>query len=189
MDGLWTAGTMVDAVRIMSMAGEAPEAIVVGVSFAEDRMSEYMRQRARWFSPTPWEPPEAAGVKDISAEECGRADEHMGFVIDQLLPWLDAQHTTGDRWFYGHSFAALFGLRILFETPSTFNKWILASPSIWWDNRSIMAFEQRYAMNNDDLPASVFFSTGERETDEELLAIHTEPVSYTHLTLPTTPYV
>ncbi len=170
MDGLWTLGTMVDAIRIMSMSGEAPEAIVVGVSFAEPRMSEYMRQRARWFSPSPWEPPEASGVKGVAAEECGRADQHMRFVQDQLLVSLGSEHTVADRWYFGHSFSALFGLRMLFEDPSLFDNWILASPSIWWDQRTILAYEQRYADANEDLAASVFISSGERETGAGLVA-------------------
>lgn len=180
MDGLWTAGAMADAVRIMSMPGEAPEAIVVGLSFAEPRMGEYMRQRARWFSPTAWEPPEASGVKNIEASECGRAAEHMRFVADQLLPKLASDHSISDRWFFGHSFSALFGLCMLFDTPTLFDKWVLASPSIWWGNKAILDLEQQYADVNQDLPASIFMSAGELETDSILLAdlVKQQPGAY-----------
>ena len=65
LDGPWTFGTVTDATRIMSMGGEAPEAAVVGLSFRDPSMGEYLRQRARWYTPTPWVPPEVTGVKGV----------------------------------------------------------------------------------------------------------------------------
>lgn len=165
LDAPWTFGTIVDATRVMSMAGEAPEAIVVGLGFVADSMTEYSRQRARWFSPTPWVPPLATGVKDVAADECGRALELGQLLRDQLLPMIEQQYPIGDRWFFGHSFSALAGLRFLFDDPSLFDRWILASPSIWWDDRAILAVEQEFADSHDDLAARVFISAG---TDEHL---------------------
>lgn len=145
------------------MSGEAPEAIVVGLAFCEDRASEYFRERARWFTPTPWVPPEISGVKDVEASECGRALEHWRFIGEQLLPRLLTDYRVSERWFFGHSFAALFGLRRLFDEPTTFDKWLLASPSIWWDERSILSFEKAYAESHPDLQAKVIMTVGEQE--------------------------
>lgn len=167
LDGPWLFGTVLDATRIMSMSGEAPEAAVVGLSFADDSMSEYLRQRARWYSPTPWVPPEVTGAKGLVAEECGRAAELLDFVRDQLLPVVEADHLGGtpvsERWLVGHSFSALFGLRTLFTDPGLFDKWLLASPSIWWDDRAVLAYEGAWAEHHDDLPAKVFLSHGDTE--------------------------
>lgn len=165
LDAPWTFGTIVDATRVMSMAGEAPEAIVVGLSFVADSMSEYSRQRARWFTPTPWLPPPETGVRDIAADECGRALELGHMIREQVLPMIERDHPVGDRWFVGHSFSALAGLRYLFDDPSLFDRWILASPSIWWDDRAILAVEDDYAAANTDLPAQVVITAG---TDEHL---------------------
>ena len=163
LDAPWTFGTVLDATRIMSMAGEAPEAVVVGVGFAEASMGEYLRQRARWLTPTPSEPPIESGVKGVAAAECGQAETLHGFLRDQLLPSLEADHSISERWFVGHSFSALFGVRALLTEPELFDKWLLASPSIWWDNRTILDFEAAYAGANDDLVADVFVSAGELE--------------------------
>lgn len=165
LDAPWTFGTVLDATRVMSMSGEAPEAIVVGIGFAESSMKEYSRQRARLLTPTPFEPPPEVGVRGVAADECGRADELLGFIRDQVLPSITEEHDIGERWFVGHSFSALFGLRTLFTEPELFDKWLLASPSIWWDDRSILEFEQRYADRNNDLAARVFLSAGELEDD------------------------
>jgi predicted alpha/beta superfamily hydrolase len=169
LDGPWVFGTVRDATRIMSMGGEAPEAAVVGLSFNDRSMGEYLRQRARWYSPTPWVPPEITGVKGVRAEECGRAAELLTFIRERLLPTVEADHLGGvpvaERWLVGHSFSALFGLRALFDDPTAFDKWLLASPSIWWDDRAVLAGEVAWAEANDDLPAEVFLCYGEQEAD------------------------
>jgi predicted alpha/beta superfamily hydrolase len=164
LDGPWMFGTVLDATRIMSMSGEAPEAVVVGVSFTDQSMGEYLRQRARWYTPTPWVPPEETGVKSIDADECGKVETFLAFLNDQLLPRIEGQYHTSERWFIGHSFGALCGLRALMVKPEMFDRWLLASPSIWWDDRVILEMEEAYAEVNDDLPAHVFLSAG---TDED----------------------
>jgi predicted alpha/beta superfamily hydrolase len=163
LDGAWIFGTAMDATRVMSMGGEAPEAIVVGVSFAEQNMGEYLRQRARWYTPTAWVPPAETGVKGLEADQCGKADLLIAFITDQLLPRLEADYRIGERWFVGHSFSALFGMRALLAKPELFDKWLLASPSVWWHDRVILGFEETYATENDDMHAQVFLSTGELE--------------------------
>ncbi len=165
LDAPWVFGTVLDATRIMSMSGEAPEAMVVGVGFAEDSMGEYLRQRARWLTPTPFEPPPASGVKGLIADDCGRAEVLHGFLRDQLLPSIEAENAIAERWFVGHSFSGLFGVRALLSEPSLFDKWLLASPSIWWDDRAILELEASFAERNDDLVADVFVSAGENERE------------------------
>lgn len=163
LDGAWVAGTVRDATRIMSMSGEAPEAIVVSLAFDDDSMGAYLRSRTRWFCPTQWVPPEVTGVKGLKAEEAGHAATYLDFIRDQLLPRLDAELRISERWLVGHSFSGLFGLRTLLMEPSLFDKYLLASPSIWWHDRTILEFEAACAAANDDLPAKVFLSAGAEE--------------------------
>lgn len=161
LDGAWTAGTVRDATRIMSMSDEAPEAIVVSVSFTDEKMSDYLRSRARWFSPTQWVPPEITGVKGLKPEETGRALAYLAFLRDQLLPQIEADYRVAERWLVGHSFSGLFGLRVLLTEPALFDKYLLASPSVWWDSRAILDVEA--ASSIDHVAAKVFLSAGEEE--------------------------
>lgn len=165
LDGVWTAGTVRDATRLMCLGGEAPEAVVVGVSFSDESMKDYMVSRARWFSPTAWIPPAEVGVKDVAATDMGHAATYLDFLASTLLPLLETDHGigTGERWLVGHSFSGLFGLRTLFTTPELFDRYLLASPSIWWHDRAILSFESQYAESHDDLAATVFVSAGEHE--------------------------
>lgn len=163
LDGAWTAGTVRDATRIMSMGGEAPEAVVAGVWFHDHTMSAYLRSRARWYTPTGWVPPPATGVKDVTAADTGHAETYRAFLRERLLPFVRDEANFGEVWLVGHSFSALFGLHVLFNDPTMFDRYILASPSIWWDDRSILAQEAAWAADNQSLPAKVFLSAGENE--------------------------
>jgi len=163
LDGAWTAGTVRDATRIMSMSGEAPEAIVASLAFTDDTMSDYIRSRARWFCPTQWVPPEITGVKGVVAEDMGRALIYLAFLRDQVMPLLQRDYRVSQKWLVGHSFSGLFGLRTLFSAPELFDNYLLASPSIWWDNRVMLDIEAEYAGEHDDLSARVFLTAGEEE--------------------------
>lgn len=162
LDGAWTAGTVRDATRIMCMGDEAPEAVVVGVSFTDASMTDYLTSRARWFSPTAWVPPAETGVKNAVAADMGNAATYLDFLTKTLVPMLQSEHgvATGERWLVGHSFSGLFGLRTLFTQPDAFGAYLLASPSIWWDDRAILEVESKWAGDNDDLAARVFLSAG-----------------------------
>lgn len=202
LDAPWVFGTVSNACRVMSFGGEVPEAVVVGLSFVTDTSSEYTRVRARWFTPTPFVPPAATGVKGVTADYCGHADSMIAFLAADLLPALEARYGTGERWFVGHSFSALLGFNALLRQPGLFDRWLLASTSIWWDDRVILAREQDYADTHDDLVASVFLSAGEDEVAvdgdgnhynmvsnvaelAETLASRSYPsLQLTHLTLP-----
>lgn len=44
-------------------------------------------------------------------------------------------------------------------------RYLLGSPSIWYDNKLIIQTEQTYAKQHPDLPAELFFSVGELEEE------------------------
>jgi predicted alpha/beta superfamily hydrolase len=82
------------------------------------------------------------------------------------MPRLAADYRVADRWLVGHSFSGLFGLRVLFTEPDLFDKYLLASPSIWWHDRAILELEEAHAAAHDDLAARVFLSAGDLEDDQ-----------------------
>lgn len=166
LDAPWVFGTAADACRIMSMSQEAPEAVVVGLSFSGDDMGQYLLDRARWYTPTGWVPPAKTGATGLAVDDYGHALVLQSFVADQLLPHLESKYRIDERWIVGHSFSALCALRWLLAKPEMFDKWLLASPSVWWHDRVILDIEAAYAEANDDLPTKVFLSAG---ADESIL--------------------
>lgn len=68
-----------------------------------------------------------------------------------------------DRTLIGHSFGALFGAYVLFTASDVFGRYLLSSPSLWWDDCLLLRTEVEFAATHDDLPARVFLSVGEYE--------------------------
>lgn len=94
----------------------------------------------------------------------GGADGLLDFINDDLKPWLRNRYEIDEQKeaIYGHSFGGLFGLYALFTRPESFDYYLLSSPSIWWDRRSILAYAEASAVGK--LGAlSVFFTVGEFE--------------------------
>ena len=71
-----------------------------------------------------------------------------------------------DRALYGHSFGGLFGAYTLFKSDGAFQRFIIGSPSLWWDDRTIFELESEYSASRNDLSARVFLSVGQLEPEE-----------------------
>lgn len=160
LDGLWTYGPVRDAFRILPLGRELPEAVVVGVGYDEPDLRQVLQLRAVDFTPTRFTAPEQTGVR-LSGDEVGRAEPFRRFLLDELLPRIaDDYRITDDRTLVGHSFSGLFGLDTLLVEPDAFNRWVLTSPSVWWDNRIMFEREAEHSARTEDLPAIVFMSAG-----------------------------
>ena len=65
-----------------------------------------------------------------------------------------------DRAWFGHSFGGLFGTYALFNNEGLFLRFVIGSPSLWWNNHAILSVEESFAASKKVLPARVFFSVG-----------------------------
>jgi predicted alpha/beta superfamily hydrolase len=57
----------------------------------------------------------------------------------------------------------LFTLYALFNATETFQRYIVMSPALAYDNRLAFQYEEAYAGEHDDLPVEPFLSAGELE--------------------------
>jgi hypothetical protein len=60
----------------------------------------------------------------------------------------------------------LFGTYTLFHRPTAFRRYVLGSPWLCWDAETTTAYESTYAVDHDDLDATVFLAAG---ADEDVL--------------------
>lgn len=149
--------------RLAKHAG-VEEAIVVGLSYAKGDTSAYSRRRDY----TPSVPRGQSYVSDMPgrAATFGEAQGYGRFLAEDVLP-LIATHYRADmnrKIFVGHSYGSLLGLQLLLSEPKAFDHYILGSPSLWFDRGVMFERERAYAAEHRDLPASVFFGIGGRET-------------------------
>jgi len=164
LDAIWTFGTAVDAARILGLGRELPRAIVAGIAHDEPDMKSLVQDRARDFTVSQAVAPRETGVR-LAADEVGGAEAFRQWLDASVLPELKSDYPISEVTFVGHSFSALFGLHVLFNAPETFDHYLLASPSVWWDDEVMFGLEAEHAANTKDLVAHVFMSKGGLETD------------------------
>ena len=144
--------------------GHLEEAIVVGLSYAKGDTPVHSRRRD--YTPSV---PRGAGYRSDMpgrAPAFGEAEAYGRFVTDEVFALVAARYRAdmGRKIFVGHSYGSLLGVQLLFSRPRAFEHYILGSPSLWYDGGILFERERAYAAGHADMPASVYFGIGARET-------------------------
>jgi uncharacterized protein len=151
--------------RAMQMLafGLIPPFICVGIGYPTDDFLDVMALRTRDLTPTAGKLPPSPIPMDKYG--MGGAPALLNALVDEVCPAVEERFRSDreDRCLVGWSFGGLFGLHALFNRPEVFGRYILVSPSIWWNDEAILKDEESYASNHDDLAAKVFACVGERE--------------------------
>ena len=124
-------------------------ALVIGVGYAADDMFSPMFLRNRDLTP----PTPLAAIPSMPIlpppleENYGGSDDFFHFLTEELRPAIAAGYSVdaGDQTLFGHSLGGLFTLEVLFKHPGSFRNFVASSPSIWWNDRSVLADEAPFA--------------------------------------------
>jgi predicted alpha/beta superfamily hydrolase len=85
----------------------------------------------------------------------GHSDKFIGFIEKELQPFIEKKYkTTASKTIIGQSLGGLLATEILLKKPALFSKYIIISPSLWWDNGSLLAqdseiFKPGFSTNTD----------------------------------------
>ncbi len=76
----------------------------------------------------------------------GGADRFLDMIAGEVLPAVErlAPLDPAQRALVGHSYGGLFTLHTLFTRPGLFEAHVAGSPSIWWQDRAILASEEAF---------------------------------------------
>lgn len=152
LDGDIAFGMAASIARYLQIGENIPELIIVGIGYgAIDKSAGEKRRR------------------DYRPTKTGDAENFLKFLYEELIPSIDTNYRTipGDRTINGYSIGGLFGLYTLFTRPETFNRYIIGSPSITWDNNSIFSYEEKSAVDLSGMKINIFISVGSEESDEK----------------------
>lgn len=104
---------------------QVPKSIVVGIATVD-------RRRDYTFPTTILEDKQKYPT-------AGHSDKFISFIEKELQPYIESNyHTNSDKTIIGQSLGGLFATEILSTKPSLFNKYIIISPSLWWNNGSLL---------------------------------------------------
>lgn len=143
------------------------ELIVVGIGYPISEYCSWSKEcganLARDYTPTKPQFFTGGGME-------GGAPAFMRFLREELIPFIDSTYRTvpGDRGYVGHSYGGLFGAYVLTHDPDLFQKYVLGSPSVWWENEAGLRWESEYAAKHTELRARVYIYVGAFE-DENVM--------------------
>lgn len=82
----------------------------------------------------------------------------MRFLGQELLPFVEGHYRCGpQRTLIGQSFAGLFAAEVLLKRPELFTHYLIVSPSLWWDDGSLLRAPSTAA---SQAPQRVFIAVG-----------------------------
>lgn len=120
-----------------------PESIVVGVANVD-------RQRDFTY-------PTTVAIDQQDFPRAGGSTAFIEFLSQEVIPLVNKQYrTNGESMLIGQSLGGLLATEVLFRSPDLFDQYVIVSPSLWWDNGSLMDVP----MQPHKEPKDVFVTVG-----------------------------
>ncbi len=148
------------AARVGGHGNSIAPFVLVGLSYAVDDTPEFSRRRD--YTPTTTDSSDMESDMPGRTPVFGEAEGYRRFLASQVLPLVEKRYRVDMKRsvFVGHSYGSLFGSHILLTSPEMFSKYVLSSPSLWFNKAVMFAREKEYAASHRDLKANVFFAVG-----------------------------
>lgn len=149
-------------VQFLSMIGYIPPIIVAGVCNVD--------RRRDFTFPT-------RNAKDKkSYPTTGGSEKFIQFLARELVPFVNSYfRTNNSRIITGQSLGGLLATEILFQQPSLFNTYFIVSPSLWWDDQSLLKKASGLKQYNAVDSLHIFLAVGKEgkqmETDANNLTL------------------
>jgi len=106
----------------------APKSIVVGISNI-DRQHDYTYP----------------SENELDKEELpthGGSEKFIEFIASELQPFIESRYKTdGTKTIIGQSLGGLLATEILLKQSDLFDNYVIVSPSLWWDDESLLKDE------------------------------------------------
>lgn len=147
---------------LMSIGNMLEEFILVGVPLKSEGIR---RKRAFDLTPTEVEAQNKSLSQRFGGEvHTGGAPMFLRTLKEELIPYIESNYrVTSDRGLAGYSFGGLFAAYVWLNDPNTFSRYLIGSPSLWWDNGMILKTEADLAKSGKALHGRVFLSVGAEE--------------------------
>lgn len=126
-----------------------PETIVVGIANVD-------RKRDFTFH---------TDVKDLQKDypTTGHSDQFISFLEKELKPYIGNQFKVTDTYLFGQSLGGLLATEILLKKPELFNNYFIISPSLWWDDESLLKQAPQLSAKIKDTKKFIYISVAKGE--------------------------
>jgi uncharacterized protein len=91
----------------------------------------------------------------------GHSDKFIAFIEKELQPFIESRYNVNtSKTIIGESLGGLLATEILLKKPALFNKYIIVSPSIWWDNGSLLSLQSPVLLEGYTHKTDVYVGVG-----------------------------
>lgn len=151
LDGEWYFAMASSVCGALLYEGSVPEMIIVGIGWR----NKEERSRNRDFT-------SIALTEDSSS---GGAPKFLNILKTEIIKKIDSSFRTDKKnnTLSGGSLAGFFALYALFHEPTLFNRYIVCSPTLQWDDGITFKTEKKFAETNHELNVKMFISSSEAE--------------------------
>ena len=117
-------------------------ALLVMIGYATDRRLD-VDSRVYDYTPA-LQPGQPLLEDDTRRRPAGGAAQFLELIETRIKPQVARQHAVDPRRqaLWGHSYGGAFVLNTLFTRPQAFQRYIAASPSLWWKSGLLLRTEQ-----------------------------------------------
>lgn len=164
LDAYSSFGIVTQMAKLLAFNKELPELIIVGIS-SEGGSREFNYNRSRDYTPTSISSDKIPDNLESMIPASGGASKFLSFIENELIPFLEPKYRikNDDRTLIGHSLGGLFVGYTLLQDQRIFNRYVMISPALFWDNNYLLNQEKNYYANTKSLNAAVYTSVGALE--------------------------
>ena len=168
LDGDYLFGITKGIADLLMIGKEIKGIIVVGISYGKGVFS-WSIKRTRDLTP---------GHDTIFAkgQNTGGADNFLKFIQYEVFPAVNKNYRTepDSSAICGESLGGLLNSYILWKQPELFKDYIIISPSLIWNNKSVLKLESEYFVNHKELNKAVYLAYGSLDSKEVIISPATE---------------
>jgi len=143
-------------IQFFDMTFQIPQTIVVGIANTD-------RKRDFTFA-----------TQDTSLQRefpsAGHSDQFIQFIEKELQPFIGHQFKVNEqKMLIGQSLGGLLACEILLKRDQLFTTYFITSPSLWWDNHSLLLQTEKYLLKESAYTPDVYIAVGK---EEDKIMIH-----------------
>jgi uncharacterized protein len=168
LDGDYAFGITKGITDLLMMGKEIKGIIVIGISYGKGILA-WSVKRTRDLTP---------GHDTILAkgQNTGGADNFLKFLQYELIPAVNRDYRTipDSSAICGESLGGLLNSYILWKQPELFAGYMIISPSLIWNSKSVLKLESEYFINHKELNKAVYIAYGSLDNKEVIINPTTE---------------
>jgi predicted alpha/beta superfamily hydrolase len=168
LDGDYAFGITKGITDLLMIGKEIKGIIVIGISYGKGVFA-WSIKRTRDLTPS-------HDTIFAKGQNTGGADNFLKFVQYELFPAVNRNYRTitDSSAICGESLGGLLNSYILWKQPELFKGYIIISPSLIWNNKSVLKLESEYFVNHKELNKAVYIAYGSLDSKEVIISPATE---------------